>query len=254
MRDPALLDELPPLWHWLYFLNPVRRGDLGADGHALVAGHDPTQPKRRMFAAARAEFLRPLRLGRAARMAESVIRSRDTQGSGGPLRIVTYGYHYFQDDHLCIREERDIVYLEPTAPQAASIIAGRDARSAGIEVIAVTAPPPPGWMVELTPDPVMLFRFSALTFNAHRIHYDQRYAMEIEGHRERVVHGPLVAILLAEMLRGRRNEPMRRFEFRARRPLFVGEPIRMIAVPSADGATLQAIDPSGAIAMEAASA
>jgi 3-methylfumaryl-CoA hydratase len=97
----------------------------------------------------------------------------------------------------------------------------------------------------------MLFRFSALTFNAHRIHYDQGYAQGREGYRERVVHGPLVAILLGELFRKRMPAPVRRLEFRAHRPLFVDEPIQLTATTAADHTRLLALDTSGAMAMEA---
>jgi 3-methylfumaryl-CoA hydratase len=252
-------DELPPLWHWLYFLRAARRSELGADGHPAVAGQDPARPKRRMFAAARAEFFRPLRLGEPARMVESHIRSRDTQGASGPLHIVTLGYEYFQQGDLCIREERDIVYLDAAdAPRVAASgvrkSAGTPAETVQGEAAPEEAAPNPAWASDITPDAILLFRFSALTFNAHRIHYDRRYAIDIEGHRERVVHGPLVAILLAEMLRRHWGRPVRRFEFRARRPLFVDETIRLRAEPSEAYVTLRALDPSGATAMEATAA
>jgi 3-methylfumaryl-CoA hydratase len=255
-EDP---DELPPLWHWLYFLRAARRSELGADGHPAVAGQDPEKPKRRMFAAARTEFFRPLRLGKPARMVESHVRSRDTQGASGPLHIVTQGYEYFQQGDVCIREERDIVYLDPADAAKAAAAAGRKATGTPAGTVQGEAVPDeaaaiPAWASDITPDAAMLFRFSALTFNAHRIHYDRRYAVDIEGHRERVVHGPLVAILLAEMLREHWAKPVRRFEFRARRPLFVDETIRFRAELCAAGVALRALDPSGAIAMDAIAA
>jgi 3-methylfumaryl-CoA hydratase len=170
LRPPSAeaQSDVPPLWHWLYFLRTARRTAMG---------------------------------------------------------------------NLCIREERDIVYL----PGGARAIAGDAARP---ELV-------PGPITEFTPDPVLLFRFSALTFNAHRIHYDRRYAQEAEGYRERIVHGPLVAILLADLLRERTLAPLRRFEFRAQQPLFVNEPIRLSVTAPADQITLRAFNPSGAIAMEA---
>ena len=246
--SPQFSGELPPLWHWLYFLHTERRSVLGADGHPAPADQDPSRPGRRLFAAARIEFERPLRLGESARLTESVIASRETQGTSGPLRIVTHEYRYFQQHVCCIREQRDIIYLGPHGPHAQD---GSGPRAGAAAAYAEVVPPgPPGWMDAVTPDPVLLFRFSALTFNAHRIHYDRQYAAS-EGHRERVVHGPLTAILLAETLRARRSGRLRRFEFRARRPLFVNEPIRLIGNPSADRITLQALEPAGAVAMEA---
>ena len=235
---------LPPLWHWLYFLPATPRSDIGVDGHpvgAVLAEHE--LPARRVFASARLRFERPLRLGQPARRSESVVGTRQTQGKSGALRIVTFQYRFFQDDQLCISEERDIIYRQPAAltPVAAmppSPVAGDSSPVQSSE--------------EITPDAVMLFRFSALTFNAHRIHYDQAYAQGREGYRERVVHGPLVAILLGEHYRRRITAPVRRFEFRAHRPLFVDEPILLTAMTAAGHTRLQALDPAGAMAMEAA--
>jgi 3-methylfumaryl-CoA hydratase len=237
---PEPADALPPLWHWLYFLRAPRRTELGADGHRadpdLV---DPSDPRRRMFASVRVEFERPIRFDGVARMAEALIRKRDTEGSGGPLRIVTLEYRYEQDGALCLREERDLVYLQPARP------------STPVAAAAGAVAPPPGCL-EITPDPVMLMRFSALTFNGHRIHYDQIYAQREEGYPERLVHGPLVAILLAEQLRLRGITRLRRFEFRARRPLFVDRPIRLTAEDCDGRIELRAFDSSGLLAAEAA--
>jgi 3-methylfumaryl-CoA hydratase len=234
---------LPPLWHWLYFLTATGRTDTGVDGHpADTADAEHELPARRVFASARLRFERPLRLGQLARQGESVVRTRETQGKSGALRIVTSEYRYFQDDELCICEERDIIYRPPAADPP--VVAMRPAPVAG-ESSAVES----GEVI--TPDAVMLFRFSALTFNAHRIHYDQGYAQGREGYRERVVHGPLVAILLGELFRKRMPAPVRRLEFRAHRPLFVDEPIQLTATTAADHTRLLALDPSGAMAMEA---
>jgi 3-methylfumaryl-CoA hydratase len=234
---------LPPLWHWLYFLTATHRSDTGVDGHPVgPASAGDEMPARRVFASARLSVERPLRIGLPARQSESVVRTRETRGKSGALRIVTSEYRYFQDDELCICEQRDIIYRQPAADPPAA--AARPAPVAG-ESLAVD------YSEEFTPDAVMLFRFSALTFNAHRIHYDQGYAQGREGYRERVVHGPLVAILLGELFRKRLSAPVRRFEFRAHHPLFVDEPIRLTAATAADHTRLRALDPTGAMAMEA---
>jgi 3-methylfumaryl-CoA hydratase len=251
-------EELPPLWHWLYFLAAPRRSELGLDGHwadpDLV---DPADPRRRMFASARIDFERPLRFDRIAHLTETKLRSRDTQGGGGPIRIVTLEYRVLQDGALCLREERDLVYLKaPPASRVAAGAASGGAASGGAEAgdaaqAAMGAAGATVGCLEITPDPVMLMRFSALTFNSHRIHYDQDYAQRQEGYPERVVHGPLIAILLAEQLRLQGIARLRRFEFRAKRPLFVDRRIRLTA--QADGAriSLCALDPSGTLAAEA---
>jgi len=234
---------LPPLWHWLYFLAVTPRADTAVDGHAVdaaAAGHE--LPARRVFASARLWIERPLRLGLPARQSESVMATRQTQGKSGALRIVTSEYRYFQDDELCVREERDIIYRQAAANPAAAAVPPAPAATEPLTVESSE---------EITPDAVMLFRFSALTFNAHRIHYDQGFAQGREGYRERVVHGPLVAILLGELFRKRVGAAVRRFEFRAYRSMFVDEPIRLTATTTADHTRLQALDPTGTMAMEA---
>jgi 3-methylfumaryl-CoA hydratase len=243
----AVKSELPPLWHWLYFLNTAGRGEMNPDGHPIDPDlADFTHSRRRMFASARVDFDQPLRLGRNASMTESIVRTQVKQGTNGPLRIVTFGYQYFQDGVCCIREERDIIYLEAQA-------GGENGRppASGTVVAADSAPSASMVAKVITPDPVLLFRFSALTFNAHRIHYDRQFAQEQEGYRERVVHGPLVAILLVELLREHDPRSIRHFAFRARRPLFVNEAVHLSAQALADKTLLQASNLAGMVAMEA---
>jgi 3-methylfumaryl-CoA hydratase len=253
----APFEFVPSLWHWLYFLKSVRRGELGVDGHPAAGAYGPgTRGERRMFAAARTEFHRPLRVGAAAQLTESTLGTRRTEGKSGPLRIVTFEYRYSQAGVLCIREERDIVYLPAfdgavaALPAAVAAAPGAVAAAAGAAVVRPAADATRREEHVVTPDAAMLFRFSALTFNAHRIHYDQRYAQVHEGYPERVVQGPLTAILLAELLRAK-GTAIRRFEFRARRPLFVDAAIRLTATPAEDRIVLRAIGPDGVTAMEA---
>ena len=240
-RTEALLD-LPPMWHWLYFLPTAPRSSIGPDGHMVNQEWvDSTLRRRRLFAAARTQFMRPLRIGRRARMTEKILARRDKQGRSGPFHVVTVEYQYFQDDTPCVREERDIVYLQGPAkalpPPEGDFV--------------VNASVPDAWAVSLTPDPVMLMRFSALTFNAHLIHFDQLYTQREEGYPERVVHGPLVAIVLARLLSLNGIERISRFDFRARSPLFVNQPIQCMGLPDTDRVGLRAIGPSGMLAMEA---
>ncbi len=236
------LTELPPLWHWLYFLPTVPRSAIGRDGHIInQEWADATLRRRRLFAAARTDFLRPLRIGVPARMTERVVGQRDTQGKHGPFHILTAEYQYFQDDQLCVREERDIVYLQGPAPFEP---APKD------EFSMKTAVQDP-WALVVTPDPVLLMRFSALTFNSHLIHFDQLYTQREEGYRERVVHGPLVAIILVKLLALNGIGRLKRFEFRARSPLFVNQPIQFAGHPEEDRIELRAVGPSGVLAMHA---
>ncbi len=234
--------ELPPLWHWLYFLPTAPRSSIGPDGHMVNQEWvDSSLRRRRLFAAARTEFIRPLRIGRRAQMMERVLGRRDTRGKSGPFQILTIEYQYFQDDAVCVREERDIVYVQGPAP----------AQPALNDEFAIKTAVPDSWAVTLTPDPVLLMRFSALTFNAHLIHFDQLYAQREEGYPERVVHGPLVAIVLAQLLLLNRVGRINRFEFRARSPLFVNQPIQFMGKPDNDHVELRAIGPSGNLAMQA---
>jgi 3-methylfumaryl-CoA hydratase len=233
---------LPPLWHWLYFLPTAPRSKIGPDGHMMNQEWvDSSLRRRRLFAAARTEFLHPLKIGQPAQMAERVIARRDKQGKSGPFHLVTAEYQYFQNDVLCVREERDIVYLQGAAR----------AQPAPKDEFAVKSRPTDSWSFSLTPDPVMLMRFSALTFNAHLIHFDQLYTQREEGYPERVVHGPLVAIVLARLLALNQVDRLQRFEFRARSPLYVNHAIQFIGTPIENRIDLRAVGLSGMLAMEA---
>jgi 3-methylfumaryl-CoA hydratase len=234
--------EVPPLWHWLYFLPTAPRSAIGPDGHMLNQEWvDHTLRRRRLFAAARTEFLRPLRIGVRAQMTERVLGRYDKHGRSGDFQVVTAEYQYFQDGVLCVREERDIVYLQGPAR----------AQAAPKDEFAVKTEPTDSWALTLTPDPVMLMRFSALTFNSHLIHFDQLYTQREEGYPERVVHGPLVAVVLARLLALNQVDGLHRFEFRARSPLYVNHPIQFIGKPKSDHIELRAIGVSGMLAMQA---
>ncbi len=227
----AVGDALPPVWQWFYFLPTTVQSGLGPDGHPNRGGFmPPMEMPRRMFAGARMHFHRPLILGRPARR-DAVIRDvTEKPGRTGPLGFVTVAYSFVQDGAVCIEEEQDIVYREPGA-----LVPRPDPRplppiAAGVQARTIT------------PDPTLLFRFSALTFNAHRIHYDRPYATHVEGYPGLVVHGPLTAILLMELVRQTADRPVARFEFRGRAPLFDLYPFRVSALPA---------DPTGSIALEA---
>lgn len=239
LADPY--GKLPPLWHWLYFLPTAPRTAIGPDGHMVNQEWvNSTLRRRRLFAAARTEFMRPLTVGVPAQMQEKVLARRDKQGRSGPFHVVTVEYEYFQNGERCIREERDIVYLQGAA---AGMPAPKD-ESVGTDK-------DDAWALTLTPDPVMLMRYSALTFNAHLIHFDQLYTQREEGYPERVVHGPLVALILGRLLASNRTERVQRFEFRARSPLFVNQPVRFYGKPKSDRVELRAIGSSGMLAMDA---
>lgn len=234
-------DALPPLWHWLYFLPRVAQSGLGPDGHPHRGGFlPPVALPRRMFAGARTQFHFPLRIGQPAVREGTVLNVTEKQGKSGHLVFITVRYRISQQNRLCVDEQQDIVYREPGT--------------------AVAAPSPsdwPGvpegaWTKTITPDPVLLFRFSALTFNAHRIHYDRLYATGEEGYPGLVVHGPLTAIQLMELVRHHAGRPVASFSFRGQAPLFDLAAYRLVGVAASSGTIeLEAQGPDGKITMKA---
>ncbi|MBL0166007.1 MAG: MaoC family dehydratase N-terminal domain-containing protein [Propionivibrio sp.] len=232
---------LPALWHWFYFLPRAPQALLDVDGHPQRGGFMPPIPfPRRMFAGARMRFHRPLVIGRPARR-EAVIRDiRQKSGRSGSLAFVSVVCSYYQDELLCIEEEQDIVYREPGPAVACP------------RVVEWPLLPEGAWSRIVSPDPKLLFRFSALTFNAHRIHYDRPYATQEEGYPGLVVHGPLTAVLLMEMVRHHVARPVLGYSFRGLAPLFDLAPFRLVGIASDDGeVTLEAQGPDGTTAMSA---
>ncbi len=236
----ALGDTLPALWHWCFFLPRVAQHTLGDDGHPMLGGFMPSVPyPRRMFAGARITFHAPVRIGHPAERHGEIRNVALKSGRSGSLAFVTVGYRIVQNGTLCIEEEQDIVYREPGESLPATI--------------PVKLPPlaPDAWSRTLIPDTRLLFRFSALTFNAHRIHYDRDYATRVEGYPALVVHGPLTAMLLTTLVRANDLRPIARFTFRGMSPLFDGTPCRLVATPTSDGADLRAEAADGALALQA---
>ncbi len=234
-------DTLPCLWHWLYFLETASRDQISVDGHPNRGGFTPPIAlPRRMFAGGRTNMLEPLRVGAEASLTETILKVDQKRAGDNPMYLMTVGFDYVQDGVLCISEERDIVYL-----------GGRPAPVVHGESVATLDETEP-WRAEVTPDPVMLMRYSALTFNGHRIHYDTDYVRQEEGYPERVVHGPLTATLLVELARAHTDRAVRRFSFRAQNPLFVNAPVRLRGGPAEDGTIrLTAYTPAAKPAMTA---
>jgi 3-methylfumaryl-CoA hydratase len=231
---------LPPLWQWFFFLPRVAQSRLGPDGHPQRAGFmPPVELPRRMFAGARVRFLRSLVIGKPAHR-RSVIRTvSEKEGRTGRLVFVTVAHALCQGGATCVEEEQDIVYREAGAAVDAP-------------VPRELAPAPAGsWTRMVVPDPTLLFRFAALTFNAHRIHYDRTYATTAEGYPGLVVQGPLTAVLLMELVRCHARRPVAAFTFRARAPLFDLAPFRLIGTPVGDRIDLEAQGPDGATALAA---
>ena len=232
-------DELPANWHRLYFLTAARPGEVGPDGHPARGRFLPPVPlPRRMFAGGRLKFFRPLHIGETVTRASEILSVEGKQGRSGDLVFVTVRHRFFVDGDVALEETQDLVYRGP----------GGGAEAAPERVEA--AP----WQRSVQPDPVMLFRYSALTFNGHRIHYDYPYVTQEEGYSGLIVHGPLIATFLLDLLR--RERPQGRvaeFSFRARRPLFSPDPFSVRGWPSADGRSVRlvAADPEGSAAMVA---
>ena len=240
--SPREGDALPPLWHWLYFLPHYPQSEVGPDGHAKRGGFLPPVPlPRRMWGGGRLQFTRALHVGEAiereSRIADIVFK----EGRSGPLVFVVVRHTIRGEDGPAIVEEHDIVYRGAESRVASPGDGGRESTASKANDESDADRPADGaWLREIHPDPVLLFRYSALTFNAHRIHYDRRYVMEIEGYPGLVVHGPLIATLLTDLLRRERpDERIAAFAFRAVSPLFDIAPFTLHGSPVADGKTIR---------------
>jgi len=239
-RDPPWQPgELPPLGHWLLFAPDAPQSAIGTDGHPARADDDGLP--RRMWAGGRLRFLAPVPLGSTVTRATETLSTVDKQGRSGRMRFVTLRHRLAVEGVAVIEEEQDIVYREAAAPGT----------SAGPPVPEAPATPP-ALSRTVNADPAALFRFSALTFNAHRIHYDRDYAMREEGYPALVVHGPYIATLLLDhYLRRHPAAAIAGFSFRAQRPVFDTDPFTLGLTEDASGADLVAIDAAGGIAMTA---
>jgi 3-methylfumaryl-CoA hydratase len=232
--------ELPLLWHWVYLLDRPPQAALGPDGHPARGGIPvpPGPGLRRMFAGGRVSRHGPLRLGAEATRRTWQASSARKQGRSGPLHFVTVRTEISQGGPVVIAEEQDLVYREPGPPVPA--------RSAEFSPASGGEPPSGGqrdWTVEV--NPVLLFRFSALTYNAHRIHYDREYARG-EGYPDLVVHGPLQALLMAELARPEVAGPCE-YSYRLVAPLFDGQGLVVSAVPEGDATRVTCRDAVGRV-------
>ena len=238
---PAVGTPLPALWHWLYFLPLHRQSEIGSDGHAKRGGFlPPVALPRRMWAGGRIEFLRPLRIGDTVRRDSEILKVDAKQGRSGNLVFVTVRHTVCTRGEPAVREEHDIAY--------------RDASKPG-ESTPPGKPAPTGakWQRSLVGDPVMLFRYSALIFNAHRIHYDLDYVREEEHYPGLIVHGPLQTTLLLDLCRRHESRPVKKLDYRALHPVFHTERFTVNGNPSADGnsAELWTANGAGVCAMAA---
>lgn len=203
---PTAGDPLPIFGHYLYFWQPLPPSELGRDGHPKLGGLIPDLGlPRRMWAGGRLKFTHPVQLGQAAEKRSTVLKAVKKEGRTGPLAFVTLLHEIWQNDRLCLSEEQDLVYREDPSPDETPSV-------------PPTAPTDEDSAEAVSFDSTLLFRYSALTFNGHRIHYDRDYSQRVEGYRGLVVHGPLLAQLL--MLKAESDlGPLTGFTFRATAPL-----------------------------------
>jgi 3-methylfumaryl-CoA hydratase len=202
---------VPPLGHWLYFLPNAAQSQIGADGHARLNGELPDLGlPRRMWAGGRLQFLRDIAVGAAVEKTTTILDIVRKTGSTGPLAFIKLRHEIRADGELAVIEDQDLVYREPAIVGAPGAVPSTAERA--LEPSAIFEP--------VAFDPVKLFRFSALTFNGHRIHYDRDYAREVEGYAGLVVHGPYQAMLLLDLFARRYpDRPIRAFDFRSHAPL-----------------------------------
>ena len=243
-RLNALLDRtegpgehLPPLGHWLCFLPDAPQAELGADGHPDRTGFMPPIPlPMRMWAGSRLEFASPIPFEAEITRRSTILDIKEKAGRTGPLAFLTVRHEIFAGSRLCVTEDLDVVFRDRSGSGGATAGERREAQVA--RAIAPTA--------------VLLFRYSALTFNAHRIHYDRDYATNQEGYPGLVVHGPLLATLLVDHFRRHRpTAEIRSFAFRAQRPVYDLAPFSVNLTDTTDGADLWANDGDGFVAMAA---
>jgi 3-methylfumaryl-CoA hydratase len=240
-RAPEPGEPLPSGWQWLFFNPPARRSALGSDGHPRRGGFlPPIQLPRRMWAGSRVRYLAPIPVEAEATRRSRIVKVESKTGKRGSLCFVTLLHTISCDGTICVSEEQDLVYRDATPLGTAAAAPQRH------EAVAE-------WSRAVDPDTTLLFRYSALTFNGHRIHYDQVYSRNEEGYPDLVVHGPLTATLLqqfaVEQSGGRR---LSRFDFRGVTPLFAGRPFQLEGRAAEDGTlALWARGPDGELAMSA---
>lgn len=232
-------DNLPPLWHWTYFLEGVPVSELGLDGHPARGGFMPPVPlPYRMWAGGRVTFIAPVIIGSIVRKESSILKVDYKQGRSGDLVFVTI-LHEIKSQHgdLLIREEQDIVYKESTA---AKVVASTPA------IMPVTQ-----FTKTYTPTSTMLFRYSALTFNGHRIHYDVDYCRNTEGYQNLVIHGPLNATMLASFAEEVGGTKLGAFSYQGMSPALLGDSITLHVSIEKQTITLWATLENGIICMKA---
>ncbi|MDO5651154.1 MAG: hypothetical protein Q4G13_03320 [Moraxella sp.] len=236
MPAPAAGEALPLLWHWMFFQLELTADKLGRDGHPALGEFLPKVTGRnRMWAGGRLEFVSPLIVGKLAKCITTIHKISEKTGSTGKLLFVTLQHRYYQhkggQETLCLTEYQDIVYREPTAPKLTSHCA-----------------PEPEWQNTLIPNETLLFRYSGLTFNGHRIHYDYQYVTDVEGYQGLVVHGPLMATLaLHGFIHAHPDKQVLGFEFKGVRATCVPNAIKIAGRLQVDKAEVWIANEQGMI-------
>ena len=208
-RPPKLKegDFLPPLWHWIYFLEAKPESDLGRDAHPKKGDFlPPIELPRRMWAGGRFTFYNDLVIGEKAKKITTIKKVVEKEGSAGPLCFITLEHKIYSKDEISIIEEQDLVYLQDQQGSKSLPLAQNNVEKADFSQ-------------EIYPSAILLFRYSALTFNGHRIHYDLDYAKNVEGYDGLVFHGPLTATLLLDLALKERKQPIKKYSFRGIAPL-----------------------------------
>ena len=241
---PVAGQPLPPGWQWLFFNSPVRRSLLGIDGHPQRGAFlPPIELPRRMWAGSRIRYLADVAIEAMAMRRSRILKVENKAGKRGSLTFLTVQHTISCDGTLCISEEQDLVYRDVAPPNTVTPAPQRHEAE-------------PHWSRAFEPDTTLLFRYSALTFNGHRIHYDQAYARNEEGYPDLVVHGPLTATLLQQFASEHgAGRALARFDFRGINPLFIGRAFRLEGQQAQDGTlALWARGPDGELAMSATAA
>lgn len=216
-------EPIPLGWHWLYFLEAKPAAELGPDGHPRRGGFlPPVSLPRRMWAGGRIEFMRPINVGERIRRDSEILSVQPKIGKSGSLVFVTVRHTVSGSGSVAVVEEHDIVYRDA-------------AKATDPAPVGKAAPASPAWSRKVQPSTTLLFRFSALTFNGHRIHYDFDYCKNEEHYPGLVVHGPLQTLLMLDLCRRNSAKPVKKLDYRAMHPVFHQNALTVNGNPSADG-------------------
>lgn len=234
---PTAGEALPHLWLWAHFVRGQVYEELGRDGHPAQGSFLPPLGERnRMWAGGRVCFHQPLVVGTPAERQSTILNIQEKHGSTGTLLFFTVQHDYIQEGRLCVSEEQDIVYRAPTPPKLTGSV----------------EPPARDWAATIEPSTVMLFRYSAVTFNGHRIHYDLDYVTKQEGYPGLVVHGPLIATLMLQAcVDANPDREVSTFHYRGLRPLIAPRPFEVAGALLGDGTAKLWAEQDGTLAHQA---